>query len=122
MDDSSLYQRLGGYDAVTAVANDFLPRLTSDSSLGRFWEHRGEDGVRGEKELLISFLCSSAGSPGYYTGRDMRLTHKGMGINANDWSLFVEHLCSTLEKFEVPAREREELLAYIHSLQVAIVE
>src|SRR5690349_24914033 len=67
----TLYERLGGYDAIAAVANDLLPRLRSDPQLGRFWAHRGEDGVMREKQLLIDFLCTSAGGPMYYRGRDM---------------------------------------------------
>ena len=57
----TLYERLGGYDAIAAVANDLLPRLRSDPQLGRFWAHRGEDGIMREKQLLIDFLCASAG-------------------------------------------------------------
>jgi len=64
----TLYDRLGGYDAITAVANDLLPRLQADPQLGRFWAHRGEDGVKREKQLLIDFLCASAGGPMYYRG------------------------------------------------------
>jgi hypothetical protein len=77
----TLYERLGGYDAITAVANDLLPRLQADPQLGRFWAHRGEDGVKREKQLLIDFLCASAGGPMYYRGRDMGLTHRGMRIS-----------------------------------------
>jgi hemoglobin len=57
----ALYKRLGGYDAIAAAADDLLARLRADAQLGRFWQHRGEDGVRREKQLLIDFLCSSAG-------------------------------------------------------------
>ncbi|HJN42550.1 MAG TPA: hypothetical protein QF572_00035 [Vicinamibacterales bacterium] len=60
-DAASLYTRLGGYDAIAAVSDNLLPRLMSDQQLGRFWEHRGEDGLQREKQLLIDFLCSSAG-------------------------------------------------------------
>jgi hypothetical protein len=73
-DKKTLYERLGGYDAITAVANDLLPRLNADPQLGRFWAHRGEDGVKREKQLLIDFLCASTGGPMYYRGRDMVLT------------------------------------------------
>ena len=76
----ALYERLGGYDALAAVANDLLPRLQADPQLGRFWAHRGEDGVKREKQLLIDFLCASAGGPVYYRGRDMLLAHRGMRI------------------------------------------
>ena len=64
MSEKSLYERLGGYDAISAVANDLLPRLQADSGLGRFWDHRGEDGVARERQFLIDFLCSSAGGAG----------------------------------------------------------
>ena len=62
-DKKTLYERLGGYDAITAVTNDLLPRLNADPQLGRFWAHRGEDGVKREKQLLIDFLCASTGGP-----------------------------------------------------------
>ena len=81
MSEKTLYERLGGYDAISAVANDLLPRLQADSRLARFWQHRSEDGVKREKQLLIDFLCSSAGGPLYYTGRDMKTSHKGMKIS-----------------------------------------
>ena len=70
----TLSERLRGYNAIAAVANDLLPRLRTDPQLGRFWAHRGEDGVIREKQLLIDFLCASAGGPMYYRGRDMALT------------------------------------------------
>ena len=85
-DKKTLYERLGGYDAVTAVANDLLPRLRADPQLGRFWAHRGEDGVKREKQLLIDFLCASAGGPVYYRGREMALCHRGMRISESDWT------------------------------------
>ena len=72
----SLYQRLGGYDAIAAVANDLLPRLMDDQLLGRFWQNRAADSIAREKQLLIDFLCASAGGPMYYTGRDMKLLIK----------------------------------------------
>ncbi len=80
----TLYERLGGYDAIAAVANDLLPRLQADRQLGRFWAHRGEDGVKREKQLLIDFLCTSAGGPVYYRGRDMALCHRGMRISESE--------------------------------------
>lgn len=63
MSETTLHERLGGYDAISAVANDLLPRLQADPQLRRFWEHRGEDGIAREKQLLIDFLCSNAGGP-----------------------------------------------------------
>ena len=119
---ATLYARLGGYDAIAAVADDLLPRLMTDAQLGRFWQHRGEDGLRREKQLLIDFLCASAGGPLYYTGRDMVTTHRGMRISESDWVVFLNHVKATLEKFAVPAKERREVLAFVESTKRDIVE
>ena len=118
----SLYTRLGGYDAITAVVENLLPRLMDDAQLGRFWKNRGADGLRREKQLLIDFLCASAGGPLYYTGRDMALSHKGMKISGSDWATFISHLNATLDTFQVPQQERDEVLAFIESTKADIVE
>lgn len=119
---ATLYARLGGYDAVAAVADDLLPRLMSDPQLGRFWAHRAADSIRREKQLLIDFLCASAGGPLYYTGRDMAASHKGMGISVGDWEKFLGHLHATLDRFQVPEQERREVLAFVESTRADIVE
>src|SRR6266540_593161 len=116
----TLYERLGGYDAITAVANDLLPRLQTDPQLGRFWAHRGEDGVAREKQLLIDFL--GAGGPVYYRGRDMALCHRGMRISESDWSVFLGHAAATLAKFRVPEAEQREVVSFVQSLKGEIVE
>jgi hemoglobin len=122
MSNATLYQRLGGYDAICAVANDLLPRLQADPQLARFWQHRGEDGLRREKQLLIDFLCSRAGGPLYYTGRDMKTSHKGMKISESDWSAFLGHVTATLESFKVPQAERDQVIAFVQSTKADIVE
>ena len=106
---TSLYARLGGYDAITAVVENLLPRLVNDAQLGRFWQNRGSDGMRREKQLLVDFLCASAGGPLYYTGRDMALSHKGMKISGSDWTTFIRHLNATLDAFKVPRQERDQV-------------
>jgi hemoglobin len=118
----SLYKRLGGYDAIAAVADDLLARLMADDQLGRFWKNRGLDGVRREKQLLVNFLCASAGGPLHYVGRDMKTSHTGMGINESDWQVFLGHVEATLATFEVPAAERAEVLAFIGGNKSDIVE
>jgi hemoglobin len=121
-DTRTLYQRLGGYDAISAVANDLLPRLKADPRLARFWQHRADDSVKREKQLLIDFLCSSSGGPLYYTGRDMKTSHRGMKIDEADWSAFLAHLKATLAAFQVPAAERDEVIAFVQSTKAGIVE
>jgi len=122
MVSDTLYHRLGGYDAVVAVVDDLLARLKADAQLGRFWQHRGEDGVLRERQLLINFLCSSAGGPLMYVGRDMTTAHKGMGISESDWQAFIGHVEDTLATFEVPEDERTSVLGFIGGLKADIVE
>ncbi len=118
----TLYERLGGYDAIAAVANELLPRLQGDPQLGRFWAHRGQDGVQREKQLLIDFLCASAGGAMFYRGRDMLLTHRGMRINESDWNVFLGHAGATLAKLRVPGTEQRDVVAFVQSLKKEIVE
>jgi len=122
MSKKTLYERLGGYDAISAVVNDLLPRVQADPQLARFWQHRGEDGLKREKQLLIDFLSSCAGGPLYYTGRDMKTSHKGMRISENDWSAFLGHLHATLRAFQVPQAERDEVVAFVQSTKADMVE
>ena len=118
----TLYQRLGGYDAITAVVDDLLPRLENDAQLGRFWANRGDDGIAREKQLLVDYLCASAGGPMLYTGRDMPTSHKGMGISNTDWDIFIGHLKATLANFQVPQQEQDDVLDFIDSTREGIVE
>ena len=122
MSDRTLYERLGGYDAISAVANDLLPRLQGDARLARYWTHRGEDGVLREKQLLIDFLCANAGGPLYYTGRDMKTSHRGMKIDEGDWAAFLGHLDATLAAFRVPRPERDQVVAFVQGTKPDIVE
>lgn len=120
--EKSLYERLGGYDALAAVSKDLASRLVADPKLGRFWANRGKDGIDREVQLLIDFLAAKSGGPLYYRGRDMKLTHVGMKIDEADWAAMLKHLNATLDKFKVPAKERTEVLAFIDSTKKDMVE
>jgi hemoglobin len=118
----SLYERLGGYDGITAVVDNLLPRLAGDAKLSRFWAHRGSDGIAREKQLLIDFLAHAAGGPMYYTGRTMKLSHVGMRVDAEDWRVFIRHVEATLDAAHAPAPERADVLGFLGSLRPEIVE
>lgn len=119
---STLYTRLGGYDAISAVVNNLLPRLIGDQQLGRFWQNRGTDGIAREKQLLIDYLCAHAGGSTLYTGRDNPTSHRGMGITESDWSRFMRHLHETLTHFGVPDAEKGEVCAFVESTKSDIVD
>ena len=123
MSTKSLYERLGGYDAICAVSGDLLPRLMSDSRLKRFWDHRGQDGIDREKQLLIDFLCCEFWrSHVLHRARHEDLSHKGMKISEADWTTFFGHVNATLDAFKVPATERGEVVGFVQSLKKDIVE
>jgi hemoglobin len=120
---ASLYTRLGGYDAVTAVIDDLLARLRSDTLLGRFWTSpRSIDTHNRERQLAVDFVVSAAGGPAFYLGRDMKTAHKGMGITKADYAAFMQCLTATLGAFEVPEPERGEVMTFVTSLEPDIVE
>ena len=121
MSDKSLYERLGGYDAIAAVTDALMVRIRNDDKLRRFYDHRGADGVAREEQLLVDFLCASSGGPVVYTGRDMPTTHIGMRLDEEDWKRAISHLTATLEAFEVPQQEKGEVLGFTESLKPEIV-
>lgn len=122
MINNTLYERLGGYDAIAAVVSDLLPRLRGDPQLGHFWQHRSDDNLRRSKQLLVDFLCSSAGGPVYYAGRDMKTSHQGMNISEANWTAFMGHLNTSLDFFQIDQAERDDLVAFVQSTRVDMVE
>ncbi len=118
----SLYKRLGGYDALAAVTDDFIGRLATDKSLGKFFVGLSNDSKTKVRQHVIDFLCKATGGPCAYTGRDMKLVHTGLGITKKEWDASVKHLVATLDKFKVPAKEKGEVLGAVGPLEKDIVE
>ena len=122
MTEKSLYERLGSYDGVAGFVNNLLPRLQNDDQLRRFWDHRGTDRLEKEKQLLIDYLCTNTGGQIHYTGRDMRLAHKGMKISESDWQIFLQHAGATMKELTVPEKEQMDVSEFVASLKDDIVE
>lgn len=118
----SLYTRLGGYDAIAAVTDDFIGRLAADKQLSRFIAGHSQDSLMKLRQHVVEFLCNATGGPCVYMGRDMKTAHKGMGITESDWDAAVKALVGTLDKFKVPEREKGEVLAAVGPLKSQIVE
>ena len=118
----SLYQRLGGYDAICAASDDLLARLQGDPQLRDYWKGASASNRRKARQLIVDFMTEAAGGPAYYTGRDMKTSHEGMGISASDWDVFMRHSAATLAHFGVPEPETREVLGFFTSLRGEIVE
>jgi hemoglobin len=122
MAKKSLYERLGGYDAIAALVDDLLQRLLSDPQVGIYWKGRNTASKKRDRQILVDYLCQAAGGPVVYTGHDMKTAHAGLGISDRDWQVTAEHLMTTLEECNVPGPEKKELLAFVTSLKGDIVE
>jgi len=120
--EKTLYQRLGGYDALAAFVDDLLPRLLQDSQLGVYWKGKCKDSLKKDRQLLVDFLAMATGGPSQYLGRDMKTSHEGLGITQSDWDVFVRHTVASLNDLGIAERERNEVLAAAGSLIGDIVE
>ena len=117
----SLYTRLGGYDAVAMFATQLVGQAQKDDLLARFWENRGQDRIDRELQLLIDYLVNQTGGQMYYTGRDMALSHQGMGITEADWARFLEITGSVAGDLGVGPTEGGEVMDFLDSLKANIV-
>jgi hemoglobin len=119
MTDASLYDRLGGKPAITAVVDDFVGRVASDSRInGKF----ANANIPRLKTMLVDQICQASGGPCTYSGRDMKTAHAGMGISGDEFDALVGDLVATLNKFKVPEREKNELLGALGPMKGEIVE
>ena len=118
----TLYQRLGGYDAIAAVTDDFIGRLAADKQLGRYFVGHSTNSLQHIRQLVVDQICAATGGPCVYIGRDMKTTHQGMGISEDDWNAAVKDLVATLDHFKVPEKEKSDLLAAVSTMKGDIVE
>jgi hemoglobin len=122
MTKKSLYERLGGYNAIAAVVDDFVGRLVTDKQFERFFAGHSTDSKKRIRQHIVDQFCEGAGGPCVYTGRTMKASHAGLGITEAEWDASAKHLVATLDKFKVPEAEKKELLAFVNGVKADIVE
>jgi hemoglobin len=120
--EQTLYERLGGYDAICAATDDLLGRLLGDARIRDYWKGLSDRNKRRARQQLVDFMVEAAGGPAFYIGEDMKAAHAGMGITEGDWAVLMEHATATLDHFEVPDREKQDVLGFFTSLKGEIVE
>ncbi len=114
----SLYQRLGGHGAITAVVDDAIANIAADPRINQRFSSAA---IPSLKDKLVALLCARAGGPCTYTGLDMSSAHEDMNIRDDEFDALVDDLVQSLDKFKVPAREQRELLAMLGQMRNAIV-
>lgn len=117
--EASLYDRLGGKPAIEAVVNDFIDLVGQDTRIRALPK---PERVPALKASLTDLVCQAAGGPCEYRGRDMKTAHAGMEIDGAQFDAVVDDLVRTLKKYEVPAREQNEILALLGPMRSDIVE
>ncbi len=114
---ATLYERLGGRAAITAVVDDSIANVTSDPRINRRFANAGP----GLTKNLVDLICLRTGGPCKYTGADMATAHEGMFIRDDEFDALVEDMVKSLDKFKVPAREKAEALLILQQMRNSIV-
>lgn len=120
--EKSLYDRVGGYNALAAVVDDFIVRLVSDKQFEKFFIGQSNDSKKRIRQHILDQFCAATGGPCVYTGREMKTSHAGLGITNAEWDAAAKHLVASLDKFKVPEKEKGEILSFVTSLKKDIVE
>jgi len=114
----SLYDRLGGKDAITVVIDDFVANVAADKRINaRF----AKTDIPHLKRMLVDQVCQATGGPCTYTGKSMRDAHAGMKITEAEFNALVEDLTQSLDKHKVGQQEKTELLTALGSMKGDIV-
>jgi hemoglobin len=116
--EPTLYQRLGGKEAIVAVVDDFVANVAADKRINGYFARTN---IPRLKQMLVDQICAGTGGPCVYTGRDMKSAHAGMGVNDAAFNALVEDLVKTLDKFKVPSKEKNELLGILGPMKADIV-
>lgn len=115
----SLFERLGGQPAITAVVDRFVANLAADKRINTFFANSD---IPAFKSKLVDQICQASGGPCTYTGKNMKAAHQGLGITEADFNALVEDLTAALDHFKVPKQEKDELLGLLAPMKSDIVE
>jgi len=119
--EPTLYQRLGGREAIKGVVDDFVANVAADPRVNSRFKGLQPAAVSKLQTNVADQICDATGGPCAYLGRDMKTAHAGMRITDAEWTAVVEDLVKSLNKFKVAAKEQQELLAILGPMKKDIV-
>ena len=120
-DQETLYQRIGGYDVVAAIIDDMGPRALNDPAFSMFFTDMDEEAGKAARQHAVNLVCERAGGPCFYTGREMKTIHEGLGITDEQWRLNLGHLSDTLDALNIAGDEKSEVIAIFAGFREDIV-
>lgn len=106
----TLYSQLGEKAGITKVIDTFVGNVAKDSRINGMF---AATNIPRLKMLLVDQVCEASGGPCKYTGRDMKASHAGMGVNRTHFNALVEDLQAALSTEGVPFGVQNELLAVL---------
>ena len=120
--DASLYKRLGGYDAIAAVTDNFMTRIHGDTAIMAFFAGLDSTADRHIRQMVVDQLCAASGGPCFYAGKSMKEAHMTLDITDDAFSRFIGHFQAALTAFAVPSREQNELVGALLSMKGDVVK
>jgi hemoglobin len=117
--EGSLYERLGGVEAITAVVRAFDERAGKDDRINQKFTRTNLDRLTKE---FIDQLCQDTGGPCTYTGLSMKQSHTNMGVTNGEFDAFMEDLVAVLDDFKVGKAEQDQILSLLRPMRDDIVE
>ena len=118
----TLYERLGGYDMIAKIIDDFGPKLGKDPKIAPLLAGVSAEHRMSNRQLIVDQVCEATGGPCFYIGRTMLSSHQGLGITEDHFKQAGALMLETLDKFKIGEPERSEFMGIIGKLQPDIVE
>jgi len=118
----SLYDRIGGSEAIGKVFDEVGGRMAADPVLAKFFQGQSQEALMAQRQRAIEFLCHEMGGPCAYTGRPLKTAHGGLGITEAQWKAFIGHLTATLDHQKIADKEKREVLALVKRFKADVVE
>jgi hemoglobin len=110
----TVYQQIGGREAVESVVDDFYDRVLSDEQLVGFFEGMEMEALRAHQ---IQFISSVAGGPVEYSGDDMREAHDHLDISEDDFDAVGRYLERALRENGVDDDNVDEIMSQVVELR-----
>lgn len=115
---STIYEAIGGEEALVQVVDDLYQRVLSDTELAGFFAGSNMSRLKGRQ---VEFFTAALGGPTPYRGVSMKDAHRGKGILRKHFDLVVGHLVESLRAAEAPQSIVDQILAALAPLADDIV-
>ncbi len=110
---ATIYERIGGHEALEVVVEDFYVRVLADDHLSGFFTGTNMNRLKGRQ---VEFFAAALGGPDPYPGAPMKQVHQGRGITMHHFSLVAGHLADALAAAGVPPETVTDILGAIAPL------